>query len=79
MYDHELPAKENSFYYIFGVVTSPVVGFVGLTGLFLSVSTRAGEEEEEEEEFNTSGNWGCDLIVWVVNLQGLEYMVSVGG
>jgi hypothetical protein len=38
IYDHDHPAKENSFFYIFGSVTSPVVAVVGITGLLLSIA-----------------------------------------
>ena len=38
IYDHDHPAKENSFFYIFGSVTSPIVALVGITGLFLSIA-----------------------------------------
>jgi hypothetical protein len=38
IYDHDHPAKENSFFYIFGSVTSPVVAVVGITGLVFSIA-----------------------------------------
>ena len=37
IYDSDLPGKENSFYYIFGAVSSPVIAIVGMSGLFTSV------------------------------------------